>query len=95
MADNERMSTTREGAFLARLWELQAAAGKSDADLARAMGVDQSLISRVRRTDPPTFGIKFALGACEVFPELRFFLFPNIPILTDAVSIDTNGEGAA
>lgn len=95
MADNSPMSTTREATFLKRLSELQQDAGMTDADLARAMGVDQSLISRVKRSDPPTFGIKFALGACDRFPELRFLLFPDVPILTSDVPVLTDGEGAA
>lgn len=78
--------------FLARLWELQADAGLTDADLARQMGVDQALISRAKRDHPKTVGSKFLLRAGTVFPELGFLLFPDLSnITTDMSPVKTEG----
>lgn len=88
-------TAARLGAFLDRLWELQKAAGITDAELARRMHVDQALISRAKRPGAePSFGMKFALGACDLFPELLFFLASDMSIITSDVRIDTS-EGAA
>lgn len=76
------MNRPREQAFLTRLWELQAEAGLSDTALARELGVNQSHIWRAKNDPSRTFGIKFALGACDRFPELRDFLFGEMPIST-------------
>lgn len=88
------MNRPREQAFLTRLWELQAEAGLTDAALARELGVNQSHIWRAKNDPTRTFGIKFALGACDRFPELRTLLFGNVPIGQSNMTVGTN-EGAA
>lgn len=80
----EGMSDPRERAFLGRLWELQADAGLTDSALAREMGVNHSHVWRAKHDPTRTFGMKFLLGACDRFPELRFYLFAESPILSDA-----------
>ncbi len=84
------MNRSRERAFLAKLWEMQAEAGLSDAALARDMGVSHSHVSRAKHDPTRVFGVKFLLGACDRFPELAFFLSRDIP---DGIGTMTNGTG--
>ncbi len=86
---------TRMQAVLTRLWELQAEAGLSDADLARRMNVDQALISRTKRRRAKTFGMKFFLGAVEVFPELGFLLSSDLSIIRSDLPIVKDEEQAS
>ena len=81
-------------AFLQRLWELQAEAGLSDPALAREMGVNQSHVWRAKHDPTRTFGVKFLLGACSRFPELRFVLSGDIPIRTLECAVE-NTEAAS
>lgn len=85
----------RMQAFLTRLWELQAEAGLTDAELARKMGVDPALICRAKRDTTRTVGSKFLLGAGSVFTELGFVLFPDLSIITSDMSEIEDEEGAA
>lgn len=85
---------TREQAFLARLWELQAEAALNDAALARVVGVSSSNISRAKRRAHQTVSVKFMLAACDRFPELVFLLFPDLRIRNGSDQIRI-GKGAA
>lgn len=66
----------------------------NDAALAREIGVAQSSISRARNDPARTFGIDFALRACDRFPELRFILFGDFPVRHNDAPMG-KAEGAA
>lgn len=70
--------TTR--AFLRRLWELQAERGLRNADLARALGISASYVSRLKsRPRVMRLGYAIALAAVREFPELGIFLRSDLP----------------
>jgi transcriptional regulator with XRE-family HTH domain len=81
------MSDEIARAFLARLWELQAAAGISNVDLARQLHVTPSYVSRLKRGERSGSAISLALAlrACTVYPELRFFLSSDVPASVECV----------
>lgn len=85
---------TRERAFLDRLEQLQKAAGLSDTELARRMGVSYTMLWRAKNDDSRSFGLKFADGARSVFPELRGFLLGDSPIITVDALTGTDEGGA-
>lgn len=86
----------RKRAFLERLWELQDAAGLNDKELAAEIGVAQSSISRARNHEQTgrTFGVEFAIRACDRFPELRRILHGDFPIGQNVGPMG-KGEGAS
>lgn len=65
--------------FLARLWELQADAGLSDAALARRLEVHRTYISHMKSgRKGRRLTMDFALRAIREFPPLAVFLTPEI-----------------
>jgi plasmid maintenance system antidote protein VapI len=75
------MSEEVTRAFLVRLWELQAEAGISNADLARRLGCHPSYIRHLKIGDRKRIGLDIALNAAKIFPELRhFFLSSELPV---------------
>lgn len=80
--------------FLARLWELQAAAKLSNVALARRLGVSPGYISRLRTGNRPAEGISLslALRAAEQFPDLRVFLSAALLTIKSPAPASTEGE---
>lgn len=67
--------------FLARLWELQAAAGLSNGAVARRIGVTAAYIGRLRDGQRGRYlTLEFALRAASAFPELQSFLSVDMPV---------------
>lgn len=80
------MSEEVTRAFLARLWELQAEAGMSNAELSRRLGCHPSYIRHLKIRDRRRIGLDIALNAASLFPELRrFFLPTELPVSNTAV----------
>lgn len=67
--------------FLQHLWRLQAAAGISDAELARRIGNERSYISRLKndREQTRNISLSFAVRSARLFPELRAVLDSFFP----------------
>ncbi len=65
-------------AFLKRLWELQAEAGMSNAEVARILGCSPSYIRHMKAgRKGKQIGLSIALNAAQRFPELRSFFLPS------------------
>jgi DNA-binding XRE family transcriptional regulator len=64
--------------FLARLWQLQAAASLNDAELARAIGVNQSTVHRLKKGEREAPHLRTLLGAIREFPELAVFVSSHV-----------------
>lgn len=77
--------TTKE--FLARLWELQAEAGISNADLARRLGIHPSYVRHMKAgRRGKQIGLDLAVRAATLFPELRRFFLPSeLPVSNTVV----------
>ncbi len=71
-------------AFLKRLWELQAEAGMSNAEVARILGCSPSYIRHM----------KAGRNAAQRFPELRSFFLPSeLPVgNTDVLAGNESAE---
>lgn len=88
------MSEEVTGAFLARLWELQAEAGLNSAELARRLGCHPSYIHHLKAGRRTRIGLDIALNAANLFPELRrFFLSSELPVSNTPLPPGNEDEG--
>jgi transcriptional regulator with XRE-family HTH domain len=74
--------------FLTRLWELQADAGLTNAELARRLGCSASYIHHIKTGRPgrgKSLGLNLVLAAVSLFPELNSFLVADLRTGNDNV----------
>lgn len=81
-------------AFLVRLWELQAEAGLTNAELARRLRCHRTYIRHLKTGARKRIGLDLALNAASLFPDLRrFFLSPELPTGNNPVPQSNEDEG--